>query len=74
MTSCSDSDRTASGSCSFKRQSLDAAAAGINPTIDDFQIIKPISRGAYAKVYLGYKHMDPERLYAIKVLFTQCIK
>jgi len=37
------------------------------PCIDDFEIIKPISRGAYAKVYLGYKKPNPTKLYAIKV-------
>lgn len=37
------------------------------PTIEDFNIIKPISRGAYAKVYLGTKQNDPTKFYAIKV-------
>lgn len=38
------------------------------PTIRDFQIIKPISRGAFGKVYLGYKLVDPKQLFAIKVM------
>ncbi|XP_028897024.2 serine/threonine-protein kinase greatwall isoform X2 [Zeugodacus cucurbitae] len=38
------------------------------PTIKDFVIIKPISRGAFGKVFLGYKNNDPNRLYAIKVM------
>ena len=50
-----------------KRRSVDSAAVGLTPSIDDFQIIKPISRGAYAKVYLGYKCLHPDKLYAIKV-------
>ncbi|TDG45099.1 hypothetical protein AWZ03_008524 [Drosophila navojoa] len=38
------------------------------PTIKDFVIIKPISRGAFGKVFLGYKHNDPNKLFAIKVM------
>lgn len=37
------------------------------PLITDFQIIKPISRGAYGKVYLARKKTTDD-LYAIKVL------
>lgn len=35
------------------------------PSIDDFIILKPISRGAFGKVYLARKKCSP-RLYAIK--------
>uniref|UniRef100_A0A1I8PKL6 Serine/threonine-protein kinase greatwall n=1 Tax=Stomoxys calcitrans TaxID=35570 RepID=A0A1I8PKL6_STOCA len=38
------------------------------PTIKDFVIIKPISRGAFGKVFLGYKNNDHSRLFAIKVM------
>merc|ERR1719376_1461128 len=41
------------------------------PTIDDFEIIKPISRGAFGKVFLGRKRNDDHHkgeVYAIKVL------
>lgn len=38
------------------------------PTIQDFAIIKPISRGAFGKVFLGYKHNDSQKLFAIKVM------
>lgn len=38
------------------------------PTIKDFVIIKPISRGAFGKVFLGYKNNDSNKLYAIKVM------
>uniref|UniRef100_A0A1A9W4F5 Serine/threonine-protein kinase greatwall n=1 Tax=Glossina brevipalpis TaxID=37001 RepID=A0A1A9W4F5_9MUSC len=38
------------------------------PTIKDFVIIKPISRGAFGKVFLGYKGSDHNKLYAIKVM------
>ena len=37
------------------------------PSIKDFAIIKPISRGAFGKVFLGYKVPDAKNLYAIKV-------
>lgn len=42
------------------------------PSIQDFAIIKPISRGAFGKVFLGYKTSDPSKLYAIKV--SVCIE
>lgn len=38
------------------------------PSILDFCFIKPISRGAYGKVFLGYKNIEPQKLYAIKVM------
>lgn len=37
------------------------------PSIKDFAIIKPISRGAFGKVFLGYKGTDSNTLFAIKV-------
>ncbi|XP_047424397.1 serine/threonine-protein kinase greatwall isoform X2 [Mugil cephalus] len=37
------------------------------PTIDDFVVLKPISRGAFGKVYLARKKCNA-RLYAIKVM------
>lgn len=36
------------------------------PSIDDFIVLKPISRGAFGKVYLAKKKLNA-RLYAIKV-------
>ncbi|XP_064601720.1 serine/threonine-protein kinase greatwall-like [Liolophura sinensis] len=38
------------------------------PTIDDFTLDKPISRGAFGKVFLGHKKSRPDKVYAIKVL------
>lgn len=38
------------------------------PSIRDFSIVKPISRGAFGKVFLGYKNSNPADLYAIKVM------
>ncbi|KAI4489966.1 hypothetical protein M0804_004148 [Polistes exclamans] len=38
------------------------------PEIQDFKIVKPISRGAFGKVFLGHKKSNPEQLYAIKVM------
>lgn len=38
------------------------------PSIDDFIVLKPISRGAFGKVYLARKKCNA-RLYAIKVSF-----
>ena len=36
------------------------------PDVDDFIILKPISKGAFGQVYLGQRKTD-QRLYAIKV-------
>lgn len=36
------------------------------PSIEDFIVLKPVSRGAFGKVYLARKKCNP-RLYAIKV-------
>ncbi|XP_069995611.1 serine/threonine-protein kinase greatwall isoform X2 [Penaeus vannamei] len=38
------------------------------PEIDEFQFIKPISRGAFGKVFLGCKKDNRSQLYAIKVV------
>lgn len=38
------------------------------PDINDFCIIKPISRGAFGKVFLGYKKSNIDVMYAIKVM------
>ncbi|XP_072014542.1 serine/threonine-protein kinase greatwall-like [Amphiura filiformis] len=37
------------------------------PSIEDFRVIKPISRGAFGKVYLGFRNGKDE-IYAIKVM------
>lgn len=39
------------------------------PSIEEFKIVKPISRGAFGKVYLGQKG---GRLYAVKVRNPSC--
>ncbi|XP_026677782.1 serine/threonine-protein kinase greatwall-like [Diaphorina citri] len=38
------------------------------PEISDFEIVKAISRGAFGKVFLGYKKTNKDQLYAIKVM------
>ncbi|CAL4126214.1 unnamed protein product, partial [Meganyctiphanes norvegica] len=38
------------------------------PEIDDFNFLKPISRGAFGKVFLGCKKDNQTQLYAIKVV------
>ncbi|XP_050548003.1 serine/threonine-protein kinase greatwall-like, partial [Daktulosphaira vitifoliae] len=38
------------------------------PDISDFNVIKPISKGAFGKVYLGHKKNNLEQMYAIKVM------
>ncbi|KAK4308070.1 hypothetical protein Pmani_020213 [Petrolisthes manimaculis] len=38
------------------------------PNIEDFKFLKPISRGAFGKVFLGCKNDNPSQMYAIKVV------
>ncbi|XP_077792953.1 serine/threonine-protein kinase greatwall isoform X3 [Podarcis muralis] len=53
-------EETAPGSSRARR-----GAAPQPPSIEDFAIVKPISRGAFGKVYLGRK---AGKLYAVKVV------
>ncbi|XP_039755017.1 serine/threonine-protein kinase greatwall [Pararge aegeria] len=38
------------------------------PDINDFTIVKPISRGAFGKVFLAHKKNSKDQMYAIKVM------
>ncbi|XP_054931625.2 serine/threonine-protein kinase greatwall isoform X1 [Dermacentor andersoni] len=38
------------------------------PSIDDFVVLKPISRGAFGKVYLAQKKGNKDQVFAIKVV------
>lgn len=38
------------------------------PDINDFAIVKPISRGAFGKVFLAHKKNNKDQVYAIKVM------
>ncbi|KDR18748.1 serine/threonine-protein kinase greatwall [Zootermopsis nevadensis] len=38
------------------------------PDVQDFNIVKPISRGSFGKVFLGCKKSNPDQIYAIKVM------
>ncbi|KAK9498159.1 hypothetical protein O3M35_004037 [Rhynocoris fuscipes] len=51
---------------SFQDHSIDGKRKP--PGIDDFHVIKPISRGGFGKVFLGYKKPNIDQLYAIKVI------
>lgn len=54
------------------------------PSVNDFFLIKPISRGAFGwehfyynffrKVYLGAKYNDPHKMFAIKIVSKREIK
>ena len=41
---------------------------GLAPRIEDFEILKPISRGAFGKVFLCHRKDNPDRKLAVKVL------
>nr|VZI32638.1 unnamed protein product [Spirometra erinaceieuropaei] len=47
---------------------------GEAPSISDFVLIKPISRGAFGKVFLGAKKKDRSTLYAIKIMSKEEMK
>ena len=38
------------------------------PSIEDFEILKPISRGAFGKVFLCHRKSQKERKLAVKVM------
>ena len=38
------------------------------PSIEDFEILKPISRGAFGKVFLCHRKNQKERKLAVKVM------
>jgi len=44
------------------------SSVGLAPSIDDFEILKPISRGAFGKVYLCHRKDNPEKKLAVKVM------
>ena len=44
------------------------SSTSLAPTIDDFHILKPISKGAFGKVFLGTRKGQSRPLYAIKVI------
>uniref|UniRef100_A0A8D8VIA6 Serine/threonine-protein kinase greatwall n=1 Tax=Cacopsylla melanoneura TaxID=428564 RepID=A0A8D8VIA6_9HEMI len=47
----------------------DVSKSGLKPPeIGDFEIVKAISRGAFGKVFLGYKKNKKDQLFAIKVM------
>lgn len=67
VPSCSNI--TASSGCDISNfYGEDKENAPRAPRIEDFLVIKPISRGAFGKVFLGFKTSNPKTLYAIKVM------
>lgn len=45
-----------------------SSSIGLAPTIEDFEILKPISRGAFGKVYLCHRRDQTEKKLAVKVM------
>lgn len=48
--------------------SLDVSGTTKPPDINDFVVIKPISKGAFGKVFLGHKKSNNKIMYAIKMM------
>lgn len=65
-----DSDTSNSGTKSSILQTIltQAKTKAKVPDIQDFNIVKPISRGSFGKVFLGYKKSNPDQMCAIKVM------
>ncbi|KAL8561947.1 hypothetical protein ACOMHN_001273 [Nucella lapillus] len=65
-----NSEATTADSVKIDWKSAKAKRAGPPklPEADDFTLLKPISRGAFGKVFIGCKKKDPDTLYAIKVM------
>lgn len=51
-----------------KINAINEISAPKPPDINDFVIVKPISRGSFGKVFLAHKKNNPELMYAIKVM------
>ena len=46
----------------------DKLSTSLAPTIHDFDILKPISRGAFGKVFLCNRKDGPDKKFAVKVM------
>ena len=62
-----DSKAGADGSNVALQDSRSGSSLGLAPRIQDFQILKPISRGAFGKVFLCHKRDHPSKKLAVKV-------
>ena len=45
-----------------------SSSTGLAPSIEDFEILKPISRGAFGKVFLCHRRNQKEKKLAVKVM------
>jgi serine/threonine protein kinase len=73
--SANNNNNSTSSLCSFTTEVLQdsqsvssSTTLGLAPRIQDFDILKPISRGAFGKVFLCHRRDHPERKLAVKVL------
>jgi len=72
IMSANNNNNSTSSLCSFSAEVLQdsqsVSSLGLAPRIQDFDILKPISRGAFGKVFLCHRRDNPERKLAVKVL------
>ena len=52
----------------FSRPPRPSSSTSMAPSIEDFEILKPISRGAFGKVFLCHRKSQKERKLAVKVM------
>ena len=52
----------------FSRPPRPSSSSSLAPSIEDFEILKPISRGAFGKVFLCHRRNQKEKKLAVKVM------
>jgi len=68
--SCCDSSHDGENSIlhNFSRPPRPSSSSSLAPSIEDFEILKPISRGAFGKVFLCHRRNQKEKKLAVKVM------
>ena len=52
----------------FNRPPRPSSSSSLAPSIEDFEILKPISRGAFGKVFLCHRRNQKDKKLAVKVM------
>ena len=71
IRSASEEDKSKTES--MLHDSRSGSSLGYAPKIDDFQLLKPISRGAFGKVFLCHRRDQPNKKLAVKVSLFSCV-
>ena len=52
----------------FSRPPRPSSSSSLAPSIEDFEILKPISRGAFGKVFLCHRRNQKDKKLAVKAM------